>query len=129
MKYKCPICETAQKYKGVCYDCNLSYKKYKSYVDKDQWIMDRLDVTYSEYGQLVQEYKDTYEKTKNHYDKLEKNRKYTKGNYISTFEELLKQEIVWWYTSPKPIGFILSMQLNTVKSLLIGKKLCYCIEK
>lgn len=129
MKHKCPICKTEQKYRGVCFNCDVSYNQYKAYAEKDEWILSKLNCTYSEYGELVKDKKDTYEKVKKHYENLEKHRRYTKGDHIRTFEELLKQEIVWLGSSPKPIAFILSMQLNTVKNMLTRKQLCYCVEK
>jgi len=129
MKYKCPICKSEQEYRGVCFNCDVSYNQYKAYLEKDQWILDRLNLNYAEYEELVKEDKPIYEKVQKYYDKLEKNRKYIKGNHICTFEELLKQEIVWLGGGPKPIAFILSMQLNTIKNMLIRKQLCYCIKK
>lgn len=128
MKYKCPICKTEQNYKGVCYNCNENFLEYRAYAEKDEWILSKLNYTYFEYGELVKDKKDTYEKVKKHYENLEKHRRYTKGEVILTFDELLKQKIVWLGGSPKPISFILSMQLNTVKNML-GRQVYYCVEK
>lgn len=100
MKYKCPICKIEQNHKGVCFNCNENFLEYRAYAEKDEWILSKLNYTYSEYGELVKDKKDTCEKVKKHYDNLEKHRKYIKGEKIFTFDELLKQKIVWLGESP-----------------------------
>ena len=56
------------------------------------------------------------EAIKKHEAYLESKRKYTIGEPITSFDELLSQEFVMFHGKPKHIGFIKSMQLRTVEN-------------
>lgn len=126
-KYKCPICKIESVFKGVCPDCNEMYTIYKkAFVEKDIWFIERISSR-----QLVaaRRCKDIYEKAHKHYQKLEKRRKYTPGECIRTFEELLSQEFVCMYKKPKHISFIKSMQVKVVHDLLSAGQFSLAIKK
>lgn len=127
MNYKCPICGMEENYSGVCYLCDLQYKYYKSViVDKDMWLIDKLT---KEQLDNIPPYKETYEKVKKHYDKLESKRKYYKGDVITTLDELLEQKFVYWWDRIKHINVVKSLQFRMVLSLLEDKRFSKAIKK
>lgn len=60
---------------------------------------------------------------------LKSNRKYEVGDYISTFDELLKQEWIMFFGKPKHISVILNMQAKTVLNFVNNKQFRYAIKK
>lgn len=62
-------------------------------------------------------------------EQLEKRRKYVAGDIIKTLEDLNKQNIVYFGSSPKPMAFISSMQYRIVNNLLRRGQFRYCIKK
>ena len=103
------------------------YKYYKSViVDKDMWLIDKLT---KEQLDNIPPYKETYEKVKKHYDKLESKRKYYKGDVITTLDELLEQKFVYWWDRIKHINVVKSLQFRMVLSLLEDKRFSKAIKK
>ena len=54
------------------------------------------------------------EEYKKHREYLDRKRKFTKGDRITTIEELLKQEWVIWVDSTRHIEVIKNLQLSTI---------------
>lgn len=127
MNYKCPICGMKENHSGVCYLCDLEYKYYKSIIiEKDMWFIDKLTKKQLD---NIPTYKETYEKVKKHYDKLESKRKYYKGDVITTLDELLEQKFVYWWDRIKHINVVKSLQFRMVLSLLEDKRFSKAIKK
>lgn len=131
MIYKCPICKTESSFKGICFDCNYKHSLYRGVVvNKDNWLIKRLSINEIEDAKL---YKSIYEKVKTHFEKLESKRKYTQGDVIKTFDELLDQKLVYMSiglgTKITTISFVISMQLNTVNHYLAAGNFRKAIRK
>lgn len=64
-----------------------------------------------------------------HREYLKSQRKYIKGERITSIEELLKQEWVMWYNTTKHISVFKNMQLNGVLKFLERGAFHYAIKK
>jgi len=124
-KYKCPICKEESKYKGICFKCENKYNYYNYYAILKNEITNDLEYSYKE----ILSFKDVYEKVKKHIEKLEKNRKYHKGEQIKNLDELLKQQYVYFFSSIRHIEVIKSLQLRFVLNALEINIFHFAIKK
>lgn len=74
------------------------------------WNNRHMPHTYGEYAEECR----NCENRKAHSEYLESQRKYEKGEPITSLDELLKQEWVMWGDGIKHISVIKNLQLNTV---------------
>lgn len=58
------------------------------------------------------------EKLKTHFEKLEKKRKYKKGERITSLDELVKQEFVYWNDKITHHGWFKSWQLRMTEDAI-----------
>ena len=69
------------------------------------------------------------DKLKKYYDNLEKRRKYIKGEVITSFDELLKQEFIYFHDKIYHNGWIKSWQFNMIINQLNKGCLYKAIKK
>lgn len=64
-----------------------------------------------------------------HEQKLEKRRKYRKGEAIASLEELLQQDFVYVFGRIKHIEYVKSLQLRFILDLIENKRIWKAIKK
>lgn len=70
------------------------------------------------------------DKLKKHEEKLEKKRKYKKGDIVTSFEELLSCEFVYMYgDKPKHRSFVISQTFRTIIILLQQGRIRKAVKK
>lgn len=76
-------------------------------------------------------YSETYlqKREQKYYQKLKDKRKYEKGEPILSFDELLKQDLVYMYGRPMTKGVVLSQQFRVIVMLMQRNGLSYVVKK
>jgi len=81
------------------------------------------------YFKFCDECSNDAEKIKKYYEKLEKRRKYTKGELITNFDELLKQEFIYVHGKIYHIGWVKSWRIQMAETYLIRNEVHKAVKK
>ena len=107
----------------IVWQTNKKPRKNKPYYKRLLEKLEEGKITEKEYDELNEKHK----------IELEKKRKYTCGEKINTFEELLdvldKCGLVWMFGRPMTAGAVVSQQFNTIIHLLYSGNIRKVIKK
>lgn len=92
----------------------------RSNYEYKQWKLLRMGlITYEEYLDLL----------KKHEAKLEKRRKYRKGELITSLDELVKQDLVYHNNKTEASGWFMSYQLSYINNEIKRNRIYKVVKK